>query len=146
MQRIAYYFAYALLWLVSILPFPIFYFVSDCVKVIVYYVIGYRKGTVRSNIKLAFPNLSEKERLAIEKKSYRHLCDMFMEMAKTMLLKKDITIAEISTKMGYTYPTHFSSAFKKYFGYLPNKLKSGKLSVLVFAFDFSWIGEFLLVF
>jgi KDO2-lipid IV(A) lauroyltransferase len=29
-------------------------------------------------------HLSDKERVVIEKKSYRHLCDMFMEMIKTM--------------------------------------------------------------
>jgi KDO2-lipid IV(A) lauroyltransferase len=33
---------------------------------------------------LALPHLSDKERVVIEKKSYRHLCDMFMEMIKTM--------------------------------------------------------------
>jgi AraC-like DNA-binding protein len=90
-------------------------------------------------------NLKRNFKIAFGTTVYGYLNQYKMEMAKTMLLEKDITIAEISTKMGYTYPTHFSSAFKKYFGYLPNKLKSGKLSVLIFAFDFSWIGEFLLV-
>lgn len=90
-------------------------------------------------------NLKRNFKIAFGTTVYGYLNQYKMEMAKTMLLEKDITIAEISTKMGYTYPTHFSSAFKKYFGYLPNKLKSTKLSVLVFAFDFSWLGEFLLV-
>jgi KDO2-lipid IV(A) lauroyltransferase len=39
---------------------------------------------VRANLALALPHLSDKERVVIEKKSYRHLCDMFMEMIKTM--------------------------------------------------------------
>lgn len=123
MQRIAYYFAYALLWLVSILPFPIFYFVSDCVKVVVYNIIGYRKGTVRSNIKLAFPNLSEKERLAIEKKSYRHLCDMFMEMAKTMTISKK----EIQKRFTFTN----LDLFKEY-------EDKGKSIILFYAHYASW--------
>lgn len=99
------------------------------------HMVGTNEFSLKRNFKIAFGTTV-----------YGYLNQYKMEMAKTMLLKKDITIAEISTKMGYTYPTHFSSAFKKYFGYLPNKLKSGKLSVLVFAFDFSLLGEFLLVF
>ena len=35
---------------------------------------------------LALPNLSNEERLIIEKKSFRHLCDMFLEMIKTMTI------------------------------------------------------------
>jgi KDO2-lipid IV(A) lauroyltransferase len=37
---------------------------------------------------LALPHLSELERLEIEKKSYRHLCDIFLEMLKTMTISK----------------------------------------------------------
>lgn len=37
------------------------------------------------------PHLTEKERMRIEKDSYRHLCDMFLEMIKTMTISvKDI--------------------------------------------------------
>jgi AraC-like DNA-binding protein len=100
--------------------------------------LAHKVGTNEFNLKRNF-------KIAFGTTVYGYLNQYKMEMAKNMLLQKDITIAEISIKMGYTYPTHFSSAFKKYFGYLPNKLKSGKLSVLIFAFDFSWIGEFLLV-
>ena len=38
---------------------------------------------------LALPHLSDKERLVIEKKSYHHLCDMFLEMIKTMTISAD---------------------------------------------------------
>lgn len=88
MQRIVFYLVYALLWLISILPFPIFYFVSDCIFVIIYYIIGYRKKTVRANIELTLPHLSKKEKLQVEKKFYRHMCDMFMEMIKTISISK----------------------------------------------------------
>jgi KDO2-lipid IV(A) lauroyltransferase len=53
---------------------------------LVYRIIGYRKKTVRENLALALPHLSEKERLLVEKKSYKHLCDMFLEMIKTMTI------------------------------------------------------------
>jgi len=91
MQFLAYLIFYPLLWLISKLPFRLLYALSDVIYIIIYYIIGYRKKTVRSNIALALPHLSEKERLNIEKKSYRHLCDMFLEMIKTMsITRKEI--------------------------------------------------------
>lgn len=86
MQLLVFIIAYPFLWIVSILPFPIFYFLSDCIYLLVYHVIGYRKKVVRANLALALPHLTAKERLQIEKKSYHHLCDMFLEMVKTMTI------------------------------------------------------------
>lgn len=68
------------------MPFRIFYWISDIVYFIVYYIIRYRKGTVRNNLKIALPHLTDKERLAVEKKFYQHFCDLFMEMTKTMTI------------------------------------------------------------
>lgn len=84
MSFIAFIIIYPVLFLISILPFRLLYFFSDFVYFLIYYIIGYRKKVVRANIALALPHLSEKERLIIEKKSYQHLCDMFLEMIKTM--------------------------------------------------------------
>jgi len=64
------------------------YVFSDFIYIIVYGIIGYRKKTVRENLALALPHLTDKERLDIEKKSYHHLCDMFLEMIKTMSLSE----------------------------------------------------------
>lgn len=88
MQLLIYIILYPLLWLISILPFRLLYLVSDGIYFLLYYVIGYRKKTVRSNIAMALPHLSEKERLVIEKKSFHHLCDMFLEMIKTLSISK----------------------------------------------------------
>lgn len=84
MQFLVYILAYPILWLISILPFRIFYWLSDFVYFLVYYVIGYRRKTVRENLALTLPHLSDAERKEIEKKFYQHMCDMFMEMIKTM--------------------------------------------------------------
>ena len=89
MQFLVYLIAYPFLWVISILPFRIFYFLSDFIYLIVYYIIGYRKKVVRDNLALALPHLSPAERLEIEKKSYVHLCDMFLEMIKTMTMTAD---------------------------------------------------------
>lgn len=88
MQFVFFILLYPLLWLISILPFRLLYLFSDFCYVLVYYVLGYRKKTVRANLAMALPHLSAAERLVIERKSYRHLCDMFLEMIKTMSISK----------------------------------------------------------
>ena len=89
MQFLVYLIAYPFLWLISILPFPIFYLFSDFVYFLIYYVVVYRKKVVRENLVLALPHLSDKELLVIEKKFYQHMCDMFLEMIKTMTISHE---------------------------------------------------------
>lgn len=88
MQFIAYILIYPLLYLISLLPFRLLYVLSDFVYFLVYYVISYRKGTVQHNLELVFPEKSEIERKRIEKKFYRHLCDMFLEMIKSITISE----------------------------------------------------------
>lgn len=88
MQFLLYLIIYPILWLISILPFPLFYLFSDCICFLVYRVFGYRKKTVRYNIALALPYLSKEEQLVVEKKFYSHMCDMFLEMIKTLTISK----------------------------------------------------------
>lgn len=86
MQFLVFILTFPFLWIISILPFRVFYWFSDFIYLIVYHIIGYRKKTVKYNLALALPHLSSEERLVIEKKSYHHLCDLFMEMIKTMTI------------------------------------------------------------
>ena len=89
MQYLIYLLAYPIIWTISMLPFRLLYLFSDFVYIIVYRIIGYRKRTVRKNLALALPHLSNEELLIIEKKFYRHMCDMFLEMIKTMNISKE---------------------------------------------------------
>ena len=89
MQFLIYIISFPFLWLISKLPFKLFYWFSDGIYVLIYYIIGYRKKIVRHNILIALPNLTESERLKIEKKFYRHMCDMFLEMIKTMSISTE---------------------------------------------------------
>lgn len=88
MQFLVYILIYPILWSISMLPFRILYLLSDCIYGIVYYIIGYRKKTVRENLAIALPHLTDKERLVIEKKFFHHFCDLFLEMAKTMTISQ----------------------------------------------------------
>lgn len=109
MQLVFFILLYPIIWFISILPFRILYVLSDCVYILIYYIIGYRKKVVRGNITLALPHLSEKERLQIEKKSYRHLCDMFLEMIKTMT----ISVKEIEKRFVFTNLEMYQEMEKK---------------------------------
>lgn len=88
MQFLIYIIFYPLLYLISILPFRIIYVISDVICFFVYNIIGYRKKVVRENIAIALPHLSEKDRLIIEKKFFTHLCDIFLEMVKTLTISE----------------------------------------------------------
>lgn len=88
MQLLIYLLVYPFIWLISILPFPVFYLFSDLIYFLVYRVIGYRKKVVRYNLELALPHLSKKELRDVEKKFYSHMCDMFLEMIKTLSISK----------------------------------------------------------
>ena len=92
MQLLTYILAYPFLWLISILPYRLFYGFSDVMFFLLYYVIGYRKNVVRDNLKLTMPGKSEKELNQIQKDFYRHLCDLLLEMVKTMHLSKEDVI------------------------------------------------------
>src|SRR5690606_34517165 len=49
--------------------------------------------------------------------NYRLACKM--EKAKELLLHGEYKIADVAELTGYKHATHFTSAFKKFFGYLP---------------------------
>lgn len=54
---------------------------------------------------------------------FEFLLSKRLEHAHQLLLNTDQTIQEISSLVGYKYPNHFSTAFKKKFGINPSLLK-----------------------
>ena len=77
-----YYFVYAPLYLLSLLPIRILYLISSGVYALLYYVVGYRKEIVRQNLAIAFPEKTPAERKRIEKQFYKNFTDNFIEMLK----------------------------------------------------------------
>ena len=92
MQRIGYYLSLPFIYLISILPFPVLYFISDAVYVLIYRLMGYRKKIVRENLQRSFPDHSQQDLLVIEKKFYHHFCDLFIETAKCLTLPQTALI------------------------------------------------------
>lgn len=86
MKLLTYLLSYPLIWLLSVLPFWLLYLLSDVLYLLLYHIFGYRKKVVRANLALAFPEARAEELRAIERKFYRHLCDMFLESTKSRSL------------------------------------------------------------
>src|SRR5258708_12947420 len=77
-----YYLFYGFLYLVSLLPMRVLYFISDAIYGLIYYVLGYRKEVVMSNLAIAFPDKTEVERSKIARKFYHNFIDSFIEVIK----------------------------------------------------------------
>lgn len=78
-SRVTYWCIWSVVWLISLIPLRVLYFISDILFLLVYYVVGYRKKMVRRNLKDSFPEKSEKELRGIERRFYRWFCDYMME-------------------------------------------------------------------
>ncbi len=89
MQLLVYRLVYPLIWCISKLPWKLFYLFSDFVYILTYYIVGYRRKTVTSNLVLAFPDKSPKEIARIRKAFYKHMCDMFLEMVKSLSITEE---------------------------------------------------------
>ena len=98
MQLIAYILVYPILWLISILPFRLLYLLSDILYLFMYKIFGYRKSTVKENLRLVFPDKSEQEISKLTSKFYSHLCDLILEAIKSLSIKE----SEIKKRFVYT--------------------------------------------
>lgn len=86
MNRITYGITAFVLYLISLLPFPVLYFLSDILYVFLYYIFKYRRKVVLINLLNSFPEKSKTEIDEIEKSFYRYLADLMLESVKTMTL------------------------------------------------------------
>jgi Kdo2-lipid IVA lauroyltransferase/acyltransferase len=83
-----YYIIYPILYLFSLLPFFILYGISDFFSFLLFHVIRYRKDVVLSNLKIAFPEKTEAERIQIAKRFYQYFTDTFIETVKFVSISK----------------------------------------------------------
>lgn len=98
---------YPLLWLISIMPFPLMYGFSNFISFLLYNVIGYRKKIVRQNLANSFPLKTAEERLRIEKLFYKHLADLMLETIKGMSISR----TQLLARMKLTNPEVFEQLY-----------------------------------
>lgn len=83
-----YYIVYGFLYLFSLLPLFVLYRLSDLLVIIVYHIIKYRRDVVLSNLAIAFPEKSDKERRKIARDFYRLFTDTMVETIKLISMSK----------------------------------------------------------
>jgi KDO2-lipid IV(A) lauroyltransferase len=89
LQALVYYIVLPFIYLLAIVPFPLLYFLSDGVYILLYHVLRYRRKIVRQNLTNSFPEKQQKEIGEIERRFYRYFCDLFLETFKTLTISKD---------------------------------------------------------
>jgi len=73
---------------------------------------------------------------------FGYLHEFRMEKSKEELGVDGTKISDVAQRMGYKHATHFTAAFKKYYGYLPNKMRLGILHLLHFSdYAFELAGQ-----
>jgi len=78
--------------------------------------LAHQVGTNEFNLKKYF-----KEVFGTTVFGYLH--DFRMEKSREQLCQQGSKIASVAQQMGYKHATHFTAAFKKYYGYVPNKIR-----------------------
>lgn len=87
--------------------------------------VGTNEQYLKMHFKLVFNNTV-----------FGHMRTFKMQKAKEMLLTGKYKITEIAEMVGYKHATHFTSTFKKFFGYLPQTLKTKLLFGSYFSLNF----------
>lgn len=98
MQLLVYVLVYPLIWIISILPFRLLYLFSDFLYFVIYHIVGYRKQIVTTNLNLAFPEKSEKEKKQITKKFYHYFCDTIVESLKSLSISDEQILKRMTFK------------------------------------------------
>jgi KDO2-lipid IV(A) lauroyltransferase len=88
-MKILYYIVLTVWYLLSLLPLRLLYVLSDCLFVLIYYVIGYRKKVVRENLSSSFPEKSAEELRKVERGFYHFFCDYLVESLKMMTISSE---------------------------------------------------------
>ncbi len=82
MKKLGTYIALGILYTLSVLPMWVLHRLADVLYIFLYYIFGYRKKVVQTNLEKSFPEKSPQEIKAIAKASYKHLADLIVESLK----------------------------------------------------------------
>lgn len=100
---------YRIFYLISLLPLRVLYGFSDVLAYLAYYVVRYRRGVVRKNLTTSFPEKSQKEIIAIEKRFYRWFTDYFFEAIKLLSISEE----ELNRRFTITNSNEIEACFEQ---------------------------------
>jgi len=73
----------------AILSFRLVYFISDLLSYFIQYIVRYRSEVVANNLKIAFPEKSDKDLKKIKREFYKQFSDMLFETVKAFSTKSE---------------------------------------------------------
>lgn len=109
--------------LLSRIPFPVLYLLSDFMYFIGYRLVGYRRKLVKKNLRNSFPEKSDEELNRIEKQFYKNLCDYVVETLKLLTLSE----TELRKRMQFTNLAVVQTFFNQ-----------GKSIIMLASHQFNW--------
>jgi Kdo2-lipid IVA lauroyltransferase/acyltransferase len=74
------------------IPFRVLYCFSDLLFLVFYYLVGYRKKVVFTNLRNSFPRKTEQEIAGIARKFYHHLTDILIESLKAFTMSEEAVV------------------------------------------------------
>ena len=95
--------------LLSRLPFPVLYLISDVLSFLAFHVIRYRRKVVFNNLRGCFPEKSKKEIYSIASKFYTNLSDVIVELVKSF----DLDIEDIKKRVKFNQKEILHSYLKQ---------------------------------
>jgi len=87
------------------------------------HLVGTNEATLKKHFKLVYGTTV-----------FGYLTACRMERAKALLVNEKLKVALVAQEVGYKYASHFSAAFRKYYGYLPAKLLRKMIAIPSFTF------------
>jgi KDO2-lipid IV(A) lauroyltransferase len=88
MKNILAWLSISFFYMFSLLPLFILYRLSDLSYIILFYIVGYRKKVVLTNLTNSFPQKNINELKQIQKSFYKHFCDLIFESVKNLTISK----------------------------------------------------------
>ena len=97
-NKIVYTLLYIWVKIHALLPLSVLYLLSDIFYVLIYYLVRYRRGIVRMNLKNSFPDMTEKELVRLERRFYRHFADYIVETIKLAHISQEELLKRANVK------------------------------------------------
>ncbi len=72
---------------------------------------------------MSHSNLNRKLKTISNQNTSQFIREIRLKKAKELLLNEDLTVAEISYRVGFGSPTYFNKCFREYFGVAPGELR-----------------------
>ena len=114
MKLMAYYILRFSVLIVSFVPFPILYLLSDGLAFVLGRILGYRKKVILQNLQKAFPNYPPSKHIEIQQAFYVNFCDLLLESIKGLSMSEQ----SLKTRYHYSNPELLDQAAKKNGGVL----------------------------